>query len=391
MKKSAFKFLTCLAFLVFVIGCEPEEDIQLNEQLEIENDISANSNDILVNPNVKVIDDEKYKIISVSENEVVFEKSSVTEEVKIGDIIVSGITKKAQDGFMRKITQIEQSASTTKFYTVQADFGEVFEAGTIDSKDLDIQFDTTNTDAKVQEKSNGFFRFKITKQAGINFAEFYALIKPNFHFYYNKENGAFRPQRLQCAMKLEIRDLEVKARFGAVANLEIGRWSLPNLSFVIAGVPVVFTNKIILTAKGRIYNQSSFQGGLSINSGNIVAGLDYQRDNGGWRFYGNSNLDWKFTLPSLNMGTLNTRLDFPIVTLQTSMYNVDNFNFFGSFSPITQTRYNPSTRDIRVQTTGRATVGVKAKFFNLSEEVSYYYDFFNKIAYEGPISFLISN
>lgn len=262
-----------VAMLIVILGYNKLQD--RNKQKE----------DTIVKKNVKVITSETNKEkqpVSVTDDSIIF---NLNPGYKEGDVIVSGITSTSKNGFIRKVIGIENKGDNYVIKTEPAVLTDVFEKAQIykriklteegnKSASYSIGKDGNNGAVQVQnamsEIDNSYRTIMLADKKETddenNGTEYV------FGQKFEKESDPFTISGeaefdVWLDIKIEIKHgnitcgMAIKSKEGGKILLKCGKdwnkekewglWekSLPNYEFVVAGIPIVVTNKLELNAE----------------------------------------------------------------------------------------------------------------------------------------------
>ena len=262
-----------VAMLIVILGYNKLQD--RNKQKE----------DTIVKKNVKVITSETNKEkqpVSVTDDSIIF---NLNPGYKEGDVIVSGITSTSKNGFIRKVIGIENKGDNYVIKTEPAVLTDVFEKAQIykqiklteegnKSVSYSIGKDGNNGAVQVQnamsEIDNSYRTIMLADKKETddenNGTEYV------FGQKFEKESDPFTISGeaefdVWLDLKIEIKHgnitcgMAIKSKEGGKILLKCGKdwnkekewglWekSLPNYEFVVAGIPIVVTNKLELNAE----------------------------------------------------------------------------------------------------------------------------------------------
>lgn len=262
-----------VAMLIVILGYKKLQD--RNKQKE----------DTIVKKNVKVITSETNKEkqpVSVTDDSIIF---NLNPGYKEGDVIVSGITSTSKNGFIRKVIGIENKGDNYVIKTEPAVLTDVFEKAQIykriklteegnKSASYSIGKDGNNGAVQVQnamsEIDNSYRTIMLADKKETddenNGTEYV------FGQKFEKESDPFTISGeaefdVWLDIKIEIKHgnitcgMAIKSKEGGKILLKCGKdwnkekewglWekSLPNYEFVVAGIPIVVTNKLELNAE----------------------------------------------------------------------------------------------------------------------------------------------
>ncbi len=130
-KANILLFVVALFFSINSCKKEKEEDniepINEIETIDDNNFTKLTEGTVIVDPTEIQTDVTENKITIVTSTEKI-------QNLKVGQIIVSGRTENAPNGYARKITEIENNGNSITFHTVQAGIDEVYKELSIDTK-----------------------------------------------------------------------------------------------------------------------------------------------------------------------------------------------------------------------------------------------------------------
>ena len=262
-----------VAMLIVILGYNKLQDH--NKQKE----------DTIVKKNVKVITSETNKEkqpVSVTDDSIIF---NLNPGYKKGDVIVSGITSTSKNGFIRKVIGIENKGDNYVIKTEPAVLTDVFEKAQIykriklteegnKSVSYSIGKDGNNGAVQVQnamsEIDNSYRTIMLADKKetddennGTEYVFGQKFEKESDPFTISGEAGF----DVWLDIKIEIKHgnitcgMAIKSKEGGKILLKCGKdwnkekewglWekSLPNYEFVVAGIPIVVTNKLELNAE----------------------------------------------------------------------------------------------------------------------------------------------
>lgn len=262
-----------VAMLIVILGYNKLQDH--NKQKE----------DTIVKKNVKVITSETNKEkqpVSVTDDSIFF---NLNPGYKEGDVIVSGITSTSKNGFIRKVIGIENKGDNYVIKTEPAVLTDVFEKAQIykriklteegnKSVSYSIGKDGNNGAVQVQnamsEIDNSYRTIMLADKKetddennGTEYVFGQKFEKESDPFTISGEAGF----DVWLDIKIEIKHgnitcgMAIKSKEGGKILLKCGKdwnkekewglWekSLPNYEFVVAGIPIVVTNKLELNAE----------------------------------------------------------------------------------------------------------------------------------------------
>lgn len=262
-----------VAMLIVILGYNKLQDC--NKQKE----------DTIVKKNVKVITSETNKEkqpVSVTDDSIIF---NLNPGYKKGDVIVSGITSTSKNGFIRKVIGIENKGDNCVIKTEPAVLTDVFEKAQIykriklteegnKSVSYSIGKDGNNGDVRVQnamsEIDNSYRTIMLADKKetddennGIEYVFGQKFEKESDPFTISGEAGfdvwldikiEIKHGNITCGMAIKSKEEgKILLKCGKDWNKEKewGLWekSLPNYEFVVAGIPIVVTNKLELNAE----------------------------------------------------------------------------------------------------------------------------------------------
>lgn len=235
------------------------------------NQNKKDNQNIVVKDHVISITNEKqkaYQLTTVKENQLVFKTNPHYEK---GDILVSGITEQAPNGFIRKVIRVKKENNQYIVETTNGYLTDVFEEATI-SKRLYL------TEDKVEEKNENV---AYNQHQSIQYLKSGNKDKIEQNFTYKTDEKiniegkvSFKPW---IDLSIIINHGDIQFNVIAHSNIEgslsatyegtidehyiktIFEKDLPNFQFFVAGIPIVVTNKL----NSNIENTSKINGSAS--------------------------------------------------------------------------------------------------------------------------------
>lgn len=303
--KRFFKSVVSIALaLVVFIGCKKDEEENTSEVTEakaVEN---------------LVVADEKIntKIEEVSSNEIVFTGTELPKNIEKGGYIASSVTQEAPSGYLRKILDTRQENGKTYLVTENASLEDVIENGSYSFQKAfspnDIKSDDINglkVRGLIQETAFNFEKeivlFDRDGKLDTKNDQITASGSAQLNFSVEKmdvEISFFRLKKFEVATKIEAKgNLKLNGEVGKSfeKEVEIKKWHLKPIEFVVSGVPVVIDHyiSIKINAQGEI--KASLDYGVEL-SGSIVSGMGYYRGEG-WKPI--QRLEKEFTYTPLDL------------------------------------------------------------------------------------------
>lgn len=254
--------------------------------------INSNSSEVKVNKNVTIINKKEAESmpIEVTENQLVF---STPQNYSEGDVIVSGITDTAPNGFLRKVVKTETVDNKYIVETTNACLTDVFEEAHI-SRTFEISEDSI-TPVDSLKTENAKIGLMLPKKSLSNNLEIGTIIP-------NKDSGAdlitlgiereltknisvtgsigYRPF-LEPHFDIENNNIEfgIALRNTVEGNLllksgnekefeesiKLLNKNLKAIEFMAGEVPIVITNALNITLDGSGYIGGSLSTGLTLN------------------------------------------------------------------------------------------------------------------------------
>ena len=292
-----------VAMLIVILGYNKLQDH--NKQKE----------DTIVKKNVKVITSETNKEkqpVSVTDDSIIF---NLNPGYKEGDVIVSGITSTSKNGFIRKVIGIENKGDNYVIKTEPAVLTDVFEKAQIykriklteegnKSVSYSIGKDGNNGAVQVQnamsEIDNSYRTIMLADKKetddennGTEYVFGQKFEKESDPFTISGEAGF----DVWLDIKIEIKHgnitcgMAIKSKEGGKILLKCGKdwnkekewglWekSLPNYEFVVAGIPIVVTNKLELNAEAGAEREGNI--GLSYElASETTTGFEFKSKTG---------------------------------------------------------------------------------------------------------------
>lgn len=254
------------------------------------NQNKKDNQNIVVKDHVISITNEKqkaYQLTNVKENQLVFKTNPHYEK---GDILVSGITEQAPNGFIRKVVRVKKENNQYVVETTNGYLTDVFEEATI-AKRLYL------TEDKVEEKNENV---AYNQHQSIQYLKSGKKDKIEQNFTYKTDEKmniegkvSFKPW---IDLSIIINHGDIQFNVIAHSNIEgslsatyegtidehyiktIFEKDLPNFQFFVAGIPIVVTNKL----NSNIENTSKINGSASASftiDSNRALGFKYNSKN----------------------------------------------------------------------------------------------------------------
>lgn len=277
MKKKIRRIIVILlilvvAILIAIFGYNKLQDSNEQEQ------------ETIVKKNVKVITsetDKKKQPVSVTEDSIIFNSRP---EYREGDVIVSGITSTSKNGFIRKVIGIEKNGDSYVVKTEPAVLTDVFEKAQIYKRIKLTEDGNKSASYSIGKTENTYNDVQnVISQADNTYRTVMLADKKEaddedngtdyvFGKKFEMESDPFTISGeagfdVWLDIKIEIKHgniicgMAIKSKEGGKILLKCGKdwnkeeewglWekSLPNYEFVVAGIPIVVTNKLELNAE----------------------------------------------------------------------------------------------------------------------------------------------
>ncbi len=378
MKKFIYsleRIVLILCFLTFLSSCQEQEKEILENPKDSLKGLALNQ----PYDYVKVIQPENYELlVRISDNSLTFKKHKTTYPYKIGTILVSDIAPSAPYGYMREIESVIEEGGNFVYQTRNATLDQIFENAYISQTK---EFETaTNTDKinAVEADAYTYLRFHKEFASGI-FVRGQANVKPSFEFIWDMQAGTVRRTRLY--LRGDLKDVELKGKFGIKTKGTLTEIQLPAISFFVGPVPVVFKNKFKIDVESIHTADVGLDVGVTCKAGDFAAGLDY--NNGRWTNLGYSNIQFKTYRPDFIAAGGEIEISAPYFKLESNPYGVKLFTFYGAAR--LKNKYQiTSSSNLTIKTVPSIQSGVKTAFFGFEQDYAFVYDFPAYIFYNGP-------
>ena len=268
MKKKLRIWIVVILKLCAVLGIV----IALNVHKNKNKDKSASDTETIVKDNVIVLDPEdENQPIEISENELRYKKDP---ELKKDDVIVSGITKLEENGFIRKVTEVKQDNDVYVVNTEPACLTDVFERAHIVKKFVLTEDGMSEMDEVQTETSAG----AVWKTNAVTTAAIKTVIPLSDEKEDEEDSYLFETSFSEKEDEITVSgkagfDVEIGVQIdiehgditcGIAAHTKAGaelsaeeseelkkefektifEKKLPNYQFVVAGIPIVMTNDL---------------------------------------------------------------------------------------------------------------------------------------------------
>jgi len=381
---------------------------------------AANVVDVQLNDNVTVVEDCQTELCltGFDGDRLVFDANEASRDLRPGDVLVSDVTALAPSGFLKMITELQTLDGKTRVVTRDATLNELYAHGRIrvstanagamgvtpragltlqnaksPSTETQQTFNTTSTTGldswvptmgEILPDSEGYYKLVFSGSVNGFFTTLVLKVKPEFELVWEKEPNAIRPKYFKTVMYLDVKDVELTGVVGFASNVTLATLELPPLTLNV-GVPLVMKNSLKLEATGVLTAGETVTGGMVIDQGSATLGSHYIR-NLGWENLTHFDMSPEFKRPEITTPTLAATLLFPKVTFESSPYGIDNFQFFTSLSPINSIAYDTGTDQLSISGVTRASIGVKANFLGIDQEVSYNHEFLPYDLYDGSVN-----
>ncbi|WP_431136941.1 hypothetical protein [Psychroserpens mesophilus] len=153
-------YLILFLLSVLIINCESDDNTNENNQ-----------NDLELTPETIVLNDENSSnIISMDENEIIFNnQDSVINQIEVNDIIVSGISDNAPNGFLKRVTSIDNTNNQVKITATDAKITDAIKNGSVSFNETIDPNDVVSVDTSGEELNrnsnfvNSEFSFEINR------------------------------------------------------------------------------------------------------------------------------------------------------------------------------------------------------------------------------------
>lgn len=384
MKKNWLISLICLFFLI--TSCQKEE--QLSPQLEEEKtnfQLPEGENRLLegdydrVKPEklklgskVKIMGEaETQQMISYSDNEIVFMPHESLDEIEVGDILNSGPSRLAEEGFNKKVldSKLEEGKLILEVETVSLD--EVFEVakfshnmerspkdeeGAIEkgywSKDLGF----TYRQEQIWGALNVRLDFKGTIRLGLQYDK---------NGWGNSDN--FLKIRSEVIFPRDASAPDFTLKLGNKKDFTFAELPAGNWGFFIGPVWVYFKNSIKASFGIRSFVNIGLEASADLHGS---AGFTFERQ--GWntstrRFHRWNNLQLDYQQPKFSSRAYGSiKFKFPI-EFGSKLYGAKAFKFYGQYARNIEFKSNPNGKCfLTLEGFKELRAGVKGEFLGIS-------------------------
>ncbi len=268
-----------LAFLFVIGGCKKDSS---NEE----------ATKAIIPYTTKVVGSEEYgNIILVDSAKVVFNgNSSLPASIQVGDILVSGISALAPEGFLRKVISVQQVNGQYIFVTAQASLTEAIQQGTISYHQDITSSDVVDVDSLGRNSASAISTSinKLLYDQDNNPTTTYdqirisgnVVITPNLDIDIDIKNAQLNKFLLGFTIN-NSSSLSISAGtgMGTSVNFELIKYKLRPVTFSIGIVPIVLVPTIYLSVGSEGQITASVSAGVGYTSV-ATAGLKYE--NGAW-------------------------------------------------------------------------------------------------------------
>ncbi len=265
--------------------------------------IVKNADKTKVYDNVHVLNEESENnelLVDIEENKLIFENEP---GYVVGDVLVSGITEEAPDGFIRKVVSVGQENGQYVLQTEPGLITDVFEEAHVEKTFLITKEGATeveDTDIAYSNSINDIINSSVATATGITRTNEHPSGDENYEFSCNGEYNindylSVRTEigfSLWLEVKLEIEDGNVILGM-TVHNLVGGdiflgcseeitkefeemifSQELPSIQFAVGVVPIVITNQLYASVEGHVSLSGELGTVIAIQS-EKVAGFEY--------------------------------------------------------------------------------------------------------------------
>ena len=291
--------------------------------------VQTPATEIVISDSTKVVTEEtEQHLISSSEDLSTLVFSQMTEDLtdlKPGDILVSGITDKTPDGYLRQVVTIEKSDGYTTLGTVQAALDDFVEEGdlhvsqTLTSADIDdIELAEGVTLDNSRDVQGNKLRLNINnvvllQSGGQKVTAFGSLtLDPRYDLDVSVRFGSLKELKFVVDLKEEV-DIGINANLdlnSRKVSKKITTLKSKNIKVIIGGVPVVFK----VTMPIYLHLDGSLSAGIEAKvnqSANVKAGLQYK--NGNWSTIRSFSKSFSFSLNGQAEANLTLTAEVPVI------------------------------------------------------------------------------
>ncbi|XVJ69809.1 MAG: S-layer homology domain-containing protein [Rhizobacter sp.] len=336
------------------------------------------------------------RIVSLTADSITLPNSKKAQTIAVGNVLVADIMTGAPEGILRVVTAVQVSAKTVLLSTGSAEFSQLAHAIKPTATRVRILAADTSTTPQLPEllqaDTEGYIRLNFTGYLSNGlFATVNARVKPEFEWIWDKEWNAVRPKFMRLKMHLNMKDVKINGLVGLRSFVNLATLELPPIA-VWAGVPIVFRNRLRLSASGTVAVGTSLDGGFALPSGSFTVGLDYVRDVG-WTNLSATNAQIEFVRPRNISPNYVAAVEFPIVAFDSSPFGFGTLRFTAQAVARNQITYDQNlVNPLTVKMVPRTDVGIYADFFGLLEQSYYYTTYFPETTwYQGSVTGLLNN
>jgi hypothetical protein len=332
--------------------------------------------------------------LAVEARALVLAAATAPSGLAAGDLVVADVSATAPYGLLRRVVAVQVRGDALVLQTEDADLtqvGHAIEPGVRRVRILSASDTLTPRPTELlQPDAEGFLRLSFTGNlVGGAFASMTARIKPEFEWVWDKEALSLDPKLMRVKMTLRLKDLKLNGVLGLKQSVQLAAIELPPIS-VWAGVPIVFRNKLKLSAAGTVSVGSSLNSALSAPSGTLVVGLDYVRGVG-WSNLSSADVQVQVSRPREVSPVYAAALDFPSLALESRPYGTGALRFSAQTGLRHQISHDVNAaKPLKVTSAANASVGMSVNFFGwIDQGTSYAVAFPGRTWYEGSLEGLI--
>lgn len=348
-------------------------------------------------------------LTAVDQDKLSFSGEAAKQDLSIGKVLVSNVTKITPLGLLKRIIAIEEYDDQIIVISTDASLSELYDHGHIKlvTQDIDwlnVQANqgmnqvTSNvgpeklaqtslveevTKGQILPDGDGYFRLVADGVFHGFYTRLVIKLKPRFEFEWQKNPGELTPHLFKILVNLSVKDVNLAGAIGYTNTIKLAKLELPPL-MLWAGVPIVLKNSINLNLQGKIYAGDAINGEVLLSDGEITLGAEYRKHQG-WQNLTEFTGDPEFKRPEKLSPTYHARLYFPLLTFESAPYGSKRLKFFTALSPINTINYEPQQKMISIDGFTRASIGIKAEFFGLKQEYAYLHEFAPYDVYQGHI------
>lgn len=361
---------TSFLVLTFFVGCQKKQEVNI---VPYKLPTQVESGTIIYGEKTLVVNDQNSKSLTkITDTSLEFSTGSVADNITTGQILMSGITQEAPQGYLRKVTAVQKNSSSVVLQTTNATFEDAI-------KECHLKYTKAlSKSARIDATQAMFeipFRYewdrdndKSTISDNITF-EGSLKIDPDLKFEMDIEN--FTLKNLVNTLKISnVGELKITlgGKVGDIADvLKVadGFQIIPEITlppYVILGTPITFFNKVrfIVGIDGEISAKVKVNATLT---GSVEAGIKYT-DYKGIEYV--NEVDNKLEVPTPTFEGKASLEPWLQVRLQSSPFDMKDVRVFiaARASVKAEATINPSAIDIGVKIGTKLYANAQMKIFS---------------------------